>query len=86
MMIYKINPSVNYNQWLKRFDNQLKEPTNQSLIKVPKSLIQRIRKRYYKTLGTTVINSPMSTSYPPNHITSLENIPTYIYASYTKII
>ena len=60
MMIYKINPSVNYNQWLKRFDNQLKEPTNQSLIKVPKSLIQRIRKRYYKTLGTTVINSPMS--------------------------
>ena len=42
---------------------QLNEPTNQNTIKAPKMLRQRLRKRYYETLGTIVINSPMST--PP---------------------
>ena len=32
----KINPSVDYNWWLKRFDTQLNQSTNQNLIKVPK--------------------------------------------------
>ena len=29
------------------------KPTNQNLVKVPKLLSQQIRKRYYKTLGTS---------------------------------
>ncbi len=36
------------------------ELTNQNSPKSPKFLCQRIRKRYYKTLGTIVINSPLS--------------------------
>ena len=36
MMIHKTTPSVDYNQWLKRLDNQLNEPTKQKSIKVPK--------------------------------------------------
>ena len=61
MMTHKITPSVDYNLWLKRLDTQLNEPTNQ----IPKLLSQRIRKRYNKTLGTSVLNSPMS---PPSLI------------------
>ena len=38
----------------KGFDTHLNEPINQ--------LRQRIRKRYHKILGTSVINSPMSPS------------------------
>ena len=53
-MILKITPSVDYNQWLKRLDNQLNEPTNQS----PKLLSQL----YYKTLGTSVFYSLISLS------------------------
>ena len=41
------------------FDTQLNERTNQTSLKSPKLLIQRIRKRYYKTLATSVINSPL---------------------------
>ena len=33
------------------------DPTNWNSIKVPKLLRQRIRKHYYITLGTIVINS-----------------------------
>ncbi len=29
MIIHKITPSVDYNLWLKRFDTQHNEPTNQ---------------------------------------------------------
>ena len=36
MMIHKTTPSVDYNQWLKRLDNKLNEPTKQKSIKVPK--------------------------------------------------
>ena len=36
MTIHKITPSVDYNQWLKRFDTQLYELKNQNAIKVPK--------------------------------------------------
>ena len=41
-------------------NTQLNEPTSQNLLKPPKSLSQRMRKRYYKTLGTRVKkNSPL---------------------------
>ena len=33
----KITPSVGYNLWLKRWDTQLNELTNQSSINVPKT-------------------------------------------------
>ena len=59
MMIHKITPSLDYNQWLKRMDIQLNELTNQNLLKSPK-LWKRIEKRYYKTLETSVLNSPLS--------------------------
>ncbi len=58
--INKINPSIDYNYWLKHLDTQLNVPTNQSSIKVLKLLSQPIRKYIYKTLGTSVINSLMS--------------------------
>ncbi len=63
MMINKISPSVDYNHWLKRFNTQLSKQTNKNSINSPKLLSQQIRKKYYKTLGTSVINSPMS---PPS--------------------
>ena len=44
----------NYNQLLKSFDTQINEPTNLN----SKKPSQRIRKRYYKTFGTSAINSP----------------------------
>ena len=34
MMKHKITPYVYYNWWLKRFDTQPNEPTNQNSIKV----------------------------------------------------
>ena len=71
MMIHKIIPSVDYNYWLKRLNTQLSEPTNQNSIKSPQSFLrslQRIRKHYHKTLGTKVINIPMS---PPSPTTIL---------------
>ena len=48
-------PSTDYKYWLKRLETKLNEPTKQ---KVPKI----VRKRYYKTLGTSVINFTMSPS------------------------
>ena len=36
MMINKITHSVDYNQWLKRLDAQLNEPTNKNTIRVVK--------------------------------------------------
>ena len=62
MIITKKYLIVNYNKWLKRFDTQLDKQTNQNS-KSPKLLIQRIRKHHYETLGTSVINSPLS---PPS--------------------
>ncbi len=50
------NPSVDKNAWM--FEHN--ESTNQNLLNSPKFFSQRIRKRYYKTLGTSVINSPIS--------------------------
>ena len=61
MMIHKINPSVNYNYWLVRLKQQI-----EIRLKSPKLLIERIRKRYYKTFGASVINTkqPIVPSLP----------------------
>ena len=59
----QITPSVDYNQWLKRLDCQLNEPTIQDSLESPKLLSQQIKK-HYKTLGTSVIMIPMSS---PTH-------------------
>ena len=48
-------PFVSNKKWLKRLDTQPNESTNK---KSTKLLNQRIRKRYYKTLGSSEINSP----------------------------
>ena len=63
MLIHKINPSIDYNKWMKRLDIQLNEATNQNLLKVPKVVKQANKKRYYKILGTSVssrfVSSPL---------------------------
>ena len=59
-MIHKIILSVIYNKWLKCLNTQPNKLTNQNSLKFPKLLGQRIRTRYYKTLGTRVINIPLS--------------------------
>ena len=59
MMTNEITPSVDYNLWLKRLDIQLSNSNSNS-----KLLSQRIRKQYYKNLGTSVINTAHSS--PPN--------------------
>ena len=69
VIIHKITPSADYNKWLKRLDTQSNEPTNQNSKEVPKVVHPMYKKRYYKTLGTSVMNSPMSPS-------SLGNIKT----------
>ena len=56
--------SVDYNQWLKRLDTQLNKPTNQNSIKSPKLLNQRIKKRYDKTLGTSIIKKRLALFLP----------------------
>ena len=57
MMIHKITSNVDYNKWLKGLDTQLNEANNHNSTKFPKLLNQRIRKRYHKTIWTSVINS-----------------------------
>ena len=53
----KITTFIDYSWRLKYFDTQLNELTNQ--ISIKKNLLsQRIRRRNYKTLGTSEINSP----------------------------
>ncbi len=60
MMTHKITPSLDYNQWLKSLDTHLNEPTNQNSTKAPKVVKPSNKKRYYKTLGTSSKDSPMS--------------------------
>ena len=40
------------NNWFKRLNTIIDNSTNNYSLKSPKILNQRIRKRYYKTLGT----------------------------------
>ncbi len=65
-----ISNFIVYNYWLKRLHNQLNKPT-----KSPKLLSKKLRKYYYKTFGTTVINnvkegntSPLPLENPCAHI------------------
>ena len=60
IIIHKITPPVDYNLWLKCFDTQLNKSANQNSIKVAKVVRPANIKRCCKTLGTRVINSPMS--------------------------
>ena len=56
---------------------QHNEPTNQDSLKFPRLLSQRIRKRYCKTLRTSVINSPM---IPPSlHLQNINPSPHPVY-------
>ncbi len=57
MSLHKITLSIDYNLWLKRVDTKSNKLINQNSFKFPKLLSYRIRKRYCKTLGTSVINS-----------------------------
>ena len=53
-MINKILPSTHYNSWWKSLD------TNQDTVKVPKVFLRHQIKEYIsKTLGTSVIYSPL---------------------------
>ena len=45
---------------MKRVDTQRNEPINQNSLKVPKVVKPTKKKRNYKTLGTSVINSTLS--------------------------
>ena len=46
-------------------DTQINQPTNQNAIKVSKVVKPSNKKQYHKTLGTSVINSPIS---PPSQL------------------
>ena len=59
-MIHKIPFYVDYNFWLKCLDTQLIESTNKKLLKVPKVVKPTNRKTLLVTVGTSVINSPLS--------------------------
>ena len=68
MYIVPIDNTQNYHfsrlqVMVERLDSKLYEPTNQNLIKVPKIVKPTNKKNIFKTLGTSVIDSPMST--PP---------------------
>ena len=49
--IHKINISVDYNYWLKRFDTWLNEPTNQNSIKVTKVVNLTNKKTLLQNFG-----------------------------------
>ena len=51
MMIHKIIPYLDYNQWLKRLETQLNEPTNQNSFKVPKVVKYLNKKTILKDFG-----------------------------------
>ena len=63
MMIHKITSSVDYNLWFKRLETKSNEPTNQNSIKDMEVVKLPNNKLCSKTLGTSVIISPMSPSF-----------------------
>ena len=75
MILYKITPPVDYNQWLKRLITPLNETTNQNLMKVSK--IQRIRKLCYKTLGTILLRP--NVRFLPDYLQSSKHYNDYCY-------
>ena len=63
IMIYNIPSSVDYSYWLKSLNFQLNEFTIQKSSKVLKVVKPKFKKMLSKTLGTSVVNSPMSPSF-----------------------
>ena len=49
--------SVDYNNWLKRLDTQLNEPTNKNSIKVSKIVKATHKKCYYKYWGLQLLET-----------------------------
>ena len=45
IMLNEINPSVDYNKWLKRLDTELNEPTNKNSLKAHKVVKLTNRKK-----------------------------------------
>ena len=72
IMIHNITLSVDYNKWLEHVVTQLTEPTNQSSIRSLNWLSQKYENVFKKLLGTSVINSPMSS--PSLQLTQRENV------------
>ena len=61
MILHKITPSLDYNWRLKKVSTLISMNLSTTIFKKsPKLWSQRIRKRYDKILGTSVINSPMT--------------------------
>ena len=58
-MYIPYNDTHNY-PFLKRLETQLNETTNLNSLKSPMLLSQQRRKRWCKTLGTSIINSQLS--------------------------
>ena len=56
--------SVDYSQWLKRLDTELKESANQNS---NSKAVRPTNKTYYKTLGTSVIDIPISPYFLPHY-------------------
>ena len=63
MIIHNIPSSVDYNYWLKSLNFQLNEFTIQKSSKVLKVVKPKFKKMLSKTLGTSVVNSPLSPSF-----------------------
>ena len=61
-MANKLMDILNDDTKLKRLNTQLNEPTNQNSINVPK-VVEPVKKKHNKTLGTSIINSPMFPSF-----------------------
>ena len=68
-MMNKITPYVDLNEMFGHSTNEL---NNQNSIKVPKVIEPTYKKWSFKTLGTSVINSPMSTPSPDTIILVVE--------------
>ena len=58
-MMHRITLYVDYSKWLKCLDTNFNKPTNQSSMKVLKVVKPKNKKMFYKTLGTSVLNSSM---------------------------
>ena len=63
MIIHKINPSVDYNSWLKRLDTLLDEPTYLNLTEVPK-VKPTNKKILLCNLGTRLMSNPITPNLP----------------------
>ena len=72
MVTHKIISSVDYNYWLKHLDTQPNELTIQNSLKVPKVVKATNKKTLSKTLGTSVMNIPLSPSLLSTAATYLE--------------